>query len=177
MALPRLRVCQERSAVRQQWPGSSQDVLRAHERLSWMEPWQLLWRRVDICSSSSISRSATTRSSRLRRSPILHACASCSLLILWYATALPCATSTPSLACSSISRLCNVPSRLMLRCCPRFHSEINSCPRTDSPSHLALYQRPCSLVDSLQFQFRTDSPSHLASNYHAGVLSKSLFQF
>src|SRR5437588_7052408 len=85
MALPRLRVCQERSAVRQQWPGSSQDVLmlRAHERLSerlsWMEPWQLLWRRVDICSSSSISRSGTTRSSRLRRSPILHACASCTL--------------------------------------------------------------------------------------------------
>src|SRR6266853_6994687 len=79
MALPRLRVCQERSAVRQQWPGSSQDVLRAHERLSWMEPWQLLWRRVDICSSSSISRSVTTRSSRLRRSPILHACASCTL--------------------------------------------------------------------------------------------------
>src|SRR2546421_13024046 len=79
MALPRLRVCQERSAVRQQWPGSSQDVLRAHERLSWMEPWQLLWRRVDICSSSSISRSATTRSSRLRRSPILHARASCTL--------------------------------------------------------------------------------------------------
>src|SRR5437879_13746367 len=79
MALPRLRVCQERSAVRQQWPGSSQDVLRAHERLSWMEPWQLLWRRVDLCSSSSISRSGTTRSSRLRRSPILHACASCTL--------------------------------------------------------------------------------------------------
>src|SRR5438552_13130689 len=85
MALPRLRVCQERSAVRQQWPGSSQDVdvLRAHERLyewlSWMEPWQLLWRRADIYSSSSISRSATTRSSRLRRSPILHACASCTL--------------------------------------------------------------------------------------------------
>src|SRR2546421_12427739 len=79
MALPRLRVCQERSAVRQQWPGSSQDVLWAHERLSWMEPWQLLWRRVDICSSSSISRSGTTRSSRLRRSPILHACASCTL--------------------------------------------------------------------------------------------------
>src|SRR5436305_438163 len=79
MALPRLRVCQERSAVRQQWSGSSQDVLRAHERLSWMEPWQLLWRRVDICSSSSISRSGTTRSSRLRRSPILHACASCTL--------------------------------------------------------------------------------------------------
>src|SRR5947209_9574881 len=75
----RLRVCQERSAVRQQWPGSSQDVLRAHERLSWREPWQLWWRRVDICSSSSISRSATTRSSRLRRSPILHACASCTL--------------------------------------------------------------------------------------------------
>src|SRR5207248_10461971 len=52
---------------------------------------------------------------------------SCSI-ILWCATSLPCATSTPSPASSSISKLFNAPGRLMLHCCPPFHSEINSYP-------------------------------------------------
>ncbi len=61
---PCLQVRHRRFMARPPWPGSSQDVLRAHERLSWMEPWQLLWRHVGICSSSSISRSPAARSSR-----------------------------------------------------------------------------------------------------------------
>jgi hypothetical protein len=77
--LPHRRARKAWSRARRSLPDSSQDVLRVHEWLSWMESWQLLWHRVDICSWSSISRSGTTRSSRLRRSPIPHACASCTL--------------------------------------------------------------------------------------------------
>src|SRR5437763_16850552 len=41
--------------------------------------WHLVWSRVDICTLSTTSLSGTKRSSRLKRSPILHACASYTL--------------------------------------------------------------------------------------------------
>ena len=113
-----------------------------------------------IAMARSIKRS--TANAPAPSAPIVMPKSSSCSIILWCATSVPCAISTPSPAFSSLSRRCSVPSRLMLHCCPRFHSEINSYSQTGTSGLLAsipLTQLP---KDYPLFQSQTGTSGLLA---------------